>query len=268
MYTMARATARGRKPRRRSGGKRVPVARRSKKASAAKQYATITETVSFEPINPNIPLAYCFNLSQFNRASRIATNFKWYKAAKVEWNVQAQFNTFEDGVGTDSVPQMYTVMNRTQDSLGCNLQDLQAMGAKPRKLTGKLTNSYVPNWCSPGLSTFTEDADHTVIIGGTSQGLKPQFGFLACPSTQTGTYGQLDYIAPLDGRDAPLPPNSGMNVINVNQVLYNGHYAWVDQKIVGGTATVATITATVTWIFKDPMFNGVIAVATQKPLIA
>jgi len=120
---------------------------------ASKQMARIVETIEFPNMNPDTPNVHWFNLSEFPRAANVAPNFRWYRAKKVTWCIDAQYNTFQEtttGTGV-TIPYMYVRMNRAQDSGSFNGNDLIAMGAKPQKLIGRKIITYKPNWCSPGL---------------------------------------------------------------------------------------------------------------------
>jgi len=216
------------------------------------QMATIRETVEFTDIDPNIGYNFNFNLSQFRRASALAPNFKWYKAVSVEWIVEAQFNTFQDGTSGSEVtmPYYYQTMNRTQDTTGINLQDIQAMGSKPKKLTGKVVTKYTPNWCSPGLMYQT--ADSGGIVSQASYGLKAQYSYLACPDTPVDPNTPSSFVP-------AIPPGSLLNNstgIVANQVVYNGHTFIVDQAISTGVLQpVARVVCNVVWHFKDPHYT-------------
>lgn len=247
------------KPRRRVAGKRV-----ARKSKAPSQYATITETIEYTDITSQSQRALVFNLSEFVRAGKVATCFRWYKASKVVWNISPLFNTFADGgAGGDTVPYMYRLMDRTQDNLGMNLADIQATGARPEKLSSAKVISYTPNWCSPGLLTYTSaivpnSGGGTAITGNTQQGMKAQYSWLAAPNDNTLASGVPQYIVPIDPRDPPLippAPFNGMHAVNTNQVCYNGMDIFIDQQANAGEQTVARITATVTWQFKDPKFH-------------
>jgi len=133
---------------RRKAGKRVA------KRSGTSQYAKITETYAFTDINPGLNYNFDFNLSQFIRASQLAPNFKWYKAAKVTWTIEPLYNTFQDGTaGTEvTMPYYYSVMNRTQDNSQLLLTDFQAMGCKPKKMISKQVKKNRQNWFSGGLN--------------------------------------------------------------------------------------------------------------------
>jgi len=254
---MARSNVRrARNPRRRAARRPARKGRKSGGiASDRGQMATIKETVEFTDLNPNLGYNFNFNLSQFRRASALAPNFKWYKAVSVEWIVEALYNTFQDGTTGSEVtmPYYYQTMNRTQDTTGINLQDIQAMGAKPKKLTGKVITKYTPNWCSPGLSTYANNVPPTAIARLTQLGLKAQYSYLACPDTDLAELNNPSYIVPV------LPTGTGqdgMNAVNTNQVIYNGHTIFVDQSVPTGVLQpVARVVCNVTWHFKDPHYT-------------
>lgn len=222
------------------------------------QMARIKETVAYVDILPNTGYNFNFNLSQFRRALQLAPNFKWYKPVRVEWQIEPLYNTFQDGnAGTEiTVPYIYMTMNRTQDSTGLSLDDIQAMGAKPQKLVGKKTIAYRPNWCSPGLNTYANGVFSTptgtanAIIRVTNLGLKAEYGWVASPvqvNSPPSDPNNPSYINPA------VPFNTGqdgLNAVNCSQVVYNGHTIWVEQ--LNNEQKVARITATVHWVFKDP----------------
>jgi len=252
---MVRARRGRRAPRRRAAGRRV--ARKGKRSAPAKQYATIQETIALTDMIAGVDVSYDFNLSQFRRATDLATNFKWYKATKVIWTLEPLYNTFQDGAtGNEiSAPYLYNVMNRTQDSRLHTLLDFQAMGSRPQKFTSKKVISYTPNWCSSGLTTFTKDLSGNY-LGGTSQGLKAQYSYLACPDDRNKAPNIGQGIVPNDPRDPNPTVNTGLNTINANQVIYNGHIMFVDQLVFTADQPVARMTCTVTWLFKDPNFTS------------
>ena len=231
--------------------------------------ATIKETLEFKALDVNNPYNLSFSLNQFKRASILAPNFKWYKAVKVEWTFQPLFNVYQEGVAIESVPYMYTRMNRTQDSVGITLQTLQAMGAKPVKFTSKKTLTYVPNWCSPGLSTYINDGTGNVLIGSASMGLKPEYGYLASTDGPITNINADLGLLPIDPRlNAPI--NSGMNSVYTNAVSYNGTDIYFDQTFssVVGTNRCCNVQCTVTWSFKDPNYHTFIRdVPPVEPLV-
>lgn len=249
-----RRVRRARKPRRvpRRGRK---VARRGRKS--VKQIARIVETIDFTDINPGVNYNFNFNLSQFLRASQLAPNFKWYKAAKVTWTLEPLYNTFQDGTtgGEVSMPYMYSVMNRTQDNTILNLNDFQAMGCKPVKLTTKKVMAYRPNWCSAGLNAQLYDPITQNYRQTPQLGLKAQYSYLASPRAV------VNFPTPTTVAMQPAAPDSSNtsgligNVAQVwtNAVVYNGHSVLIDQAVsTGFIQPVCKVVATVEWHFKDP----------------
>jgi hypothetical protein len=220
--------------------------------------ARILETVEFTDVNADTLYNFQFNLSQFQRASALAPNFKFYKAAKVTWTLEALYNTFQENNGGTGIsqPYLYTVMNRTQDNTGQIVSDLQAMGAKPKKFIGKHILAYRPNWCSPGLSIFTAGTDTILNTSSPlSQGLKTQYAWLACPNTNG--VGAISTFVPTNSTTYPPGTLVAPAKIIANQVVYNGHSIFVDQLVPpSAPLTVGRLTCTVEWHFKDPHFTG------------
>jgi len=257
MYKMPRRSRlRVRKVRRaaRRGGRKSKVPSSLSLFNDKGQMARIKETVEFVDLSPNLGYNFNFNLSQFRRASTLAPSFKFYKATLVEWTIEPLYNTFQDGTtgGEVTVPYIYMTMNRTQDSTGIGLSDIQAMGAKPKKLTSKMVIKYKPNWCSPGLGQYTIQPALVgdPVINIRQQGLKAQYSMLACPDSNPGQ----NIASNFSPQPPPnLPINTGNAEVNANQVVYNGHTVWVDQEIPTGVLqSVARVTCTVHWSFKDP----------------
>lgn len=218
------------------------------------QMASVTESIQFIDTLPNITSYRRFALDSFIRASSIAINYKWYKAAKCTWTYTPLYNTFQETtLGTISKPQMYFQMNRTQDStLGLTQADFLAAGSKPSAFTKNKVISYVPNWCSPGLIAVRRDEQTGLVASIKQVGLQAETGWLsspiqdphlAAPSTQPLTSGNQilndgSVIAPV------LPGN----------VEYNGHVDYCYQE--RATAAVYTLVLTVKWVFKQPFFNA------------
>lgn len=215
--------------------------------------ARIQETVEFTDMTANSVYNFTFNLSQFQRASALAPNFRWVKAAKVEWRVDALFNTFQEGT-SGTVPYMYTVMNRTQSAQPLNIQDIQAQGAKPRKFVGTHKMSYRPNWCVPGMLQTVSNAG-SMLTPVYANGLKATYDWLSSAETNLGinksSITNIEFY-PLN----PLPPGGApiaSSVVNIpNQAVYNGHAVFVDQVTPLAAFPVGRVTCTVTWLFKDP----------------
>lgn len=258
---LSRRIRNGRKPARRAHH-RAPHKGKGRKSQDSKvsgnQMARIRETVEFEDLTADAVTNFVFNLSQFQRASALAPSFKWYKAAKVEWNMDPLYNTFQDGPTAASVPYLYTVMNRTQDTAGLNVQDFQAMGAKPKKFVGQHKLTYKPNWCSQGigLTLITSGSAGSVSSPVLATGLKQESAWLMSPDGNSGPNTTQStstaFYSPNPTPPGTLSPAPFRTI--TNQVVYNGHAIFVDQllPVVGTNVPIARVTCTVTWLFKDP----------------
>jgi len=250
------------------------------------QTCRVIETFEAVDINSNQSTQHVFTLAQFARASNIATNFKWYRAARVVWTYDPLYNTFQDGVNAASKPYMYTVMNRAQQENANNMgtvQQFQSTGARPVPFVSQKKVSYKPNWCSPGLLQVRTNTDGSKDYS--SNGLQAQYGWLATPN-QLRKATQADQVAG-DSGDYPAwesnPPVGTGNVSNDfvynNMVIYNGHYTFIDQKFTGGETPidpVARLTVTVVWEFKgaqNPLGMGAVpdsvtTIAPRQPPLA
>lgn len=251
-------------------GKRHAVARRPKRKSHARprkglghlgQMARIQETVEFQDITADRVQGLNFSLFQFRRASTLAVNFRWYKAAKVVWTIDPIFNLFaEGGPGSPGMPYIYNRMNRTQDGFNYTIANLQAMGAKPVKFNRQIKYTYKPNWCSPGLLTYQVDQSTSNLRQIIQQGLQSQYGWLNSPGAlPTGTADTDIQQQLMQGNVKPPPfPNlAGINGTETNSCLYNGNDIFIDQLNPQNGVTIARVTCTVHWEFKDPNFQNV-----------
>lgn len=260
---MKRVPRRPRRKAARKGGRKTTIPRG---INDNNQVARIKETVAFGNIDAATAYSFVFSLNQFRRASTLAPNFKWYKASKVEWVLEPLFNTFTDDGTPQTVPYMYMTMNRTQDAVGLNLQDLQAMGAKPKKLTSKQTLAYRPNWCSPGLLSFSRDTN-AYVREIHQNGLKPQYAWLSCPNLVDGISPfPQSQSTPIENGFFPVDPDM-VNVLPA-QVVYNGHNIYIDQAL-SSTLPVARLICTVHWEFKGPHYTASpdAGLKTVKPIV-
>jgi len=231
------------------------------------QTCRVIETFEGADLLANTTQLSQFNLLQFARASNIAPNFKWYRAARVIYTYDPLFNTFQDGTGAAnaSKPYMYTVMNRTQMSEALymlKVSQFQTTGARPVPLVTQRKISYKPNWCSPGLLQGRIDSPpgQPITIAYSSNGLQAQYGWLATPILQPAVVNadELAYsqeALPVSVTNPQPPANPANNAaVYTNQVIYNGHYTFIDQKYTGGdpeNQPVARVTVTVVWEFKE-----------------
>lgn len=239
-----------------------------------KQYAHIRESIEYQNVVSNTIYNNGFCLAEFERANKLALNFKFYKPARVTWTYEPMYNTFQAqaaGGGPPGIPYLYVAMNRTQDgqlSGQASPSNLLAQGAKPKKLAKVIKISYIPNWNSPGLITQNIQAAPG-IAGGVVQnicqiGQKAEYGFLPCPNLQT----RFDTNTAQGINTTQYFPNfantggsiTGFGGIGNNQasmvtnaVVFNGHYSIIEQ-INRGALVVCKITCTVDWVFKEPNY--------------
>jgi len=242
-----RAPRRGRKTGRKTG---IP-----RSLGLGNQMARIVETIEFNRLNANYVQGMAFNIGQFERARTLATNFRWYKATKVTWTIEPQFNTYQSSASGATVPYLYQIMNRTADFSYITLSDMLTQGARPVKLTATKKLSYRPNWCSPGL--LVQNVTQSPGFGGVLnnvfvQGLKAEYGWLQAPNLLgPGPGGALGGITPIVALDGT---NGNTAVKNqASYTYYQGHQLYVDQ-VVGPSAPVSLykVTCQVHWSFKDP----------------
>jgi len=269
---MPRTVRRVRNPSKRRANRRVRRAakrpsRIPRGMSLQRQSASIVESVEFTDMNPAVTYGYQFHLFQFQRASRLAPLFKFYKATRVEWIIEPLYNTFQDGTtgGEVSVPYLYQLMNRTGDTVGQNLTDIQAAGARPYKLVATKVVSYKPNWLLSGLTMFTNGPGGE-LVKPSAQGMKPSYDWLPCPN-QNVTDAQL-IIGQSPDIGATYPINS---TVSGNNVPYFGHTVRIDQAVSTDVQQAcARILCRVHWIFKEPhaTFYEAVTPAVPKNLSA
>lgn len=215
------------------------------------QYATIVETIQFPDVLGNAGTSCTFTLGNCPRAQTLSTFFSFYKAASVVWEYLPLFNTYQDSAGGSSKPYIYSVMNRQQESLNAGRAQFLAAGARPETLVGRKVVKYVPNWCSSGILGYGGVPNAPTNLA--SQGLQKEFGWLATPNFV------LQLNSDSSDKDAtPLNPSSGTTpaLINKNNVMYNGHWIYIDQVVDSAPSVPAMrLTATVTWLFKGAKNN-------------
>lgn len=229
------------------------------------QTCNVRETIEFTDLLPNTAYAASFTLGQFARASTIAANFKWYKAKYVEFSYEPLYNFYREDptVPQPTMPYIYFSMNRTQSARSQNLFDFQAEGSRPTKFNNKIVRRYKPNWCSQGLMTGAPLQGNVLQAGLYANGLQAEYGWLMAPEAiTTNNTGQI--TSPLEAENAALNgmTQTVMVPINTNQVLYNGHTAFIEQTSSVTGAVLAKVTCTVHWAFKDASSYGGISAPT------
>lgn len=266
-----RARKHSRFPKRRKYHKKAKMYKKVPTIAGPNQFMQIIETREAQDLVSNAGGIHNFTLSQFPRAQLMSGMFRFYRAVKVIWQYEPAYNTFQEGTGF-SKPYIYLVMNRDQNTgypQIASLQDIQACGARPRALTGKVKLSYKPNWCSPGLLTMLQSTGGSIPAGELvtvqQNGLQCQYGWLATPNNPPasvnpvpgvpGTNSTTDTYQPVFNNnitDATKFANAAPNMfpLSFNNVTYNGHTSFIDQALVNGNPLCCRLTATVVWQFK------------------
>lgn len=224
---------------------------RKKSSPINKHYAQITETVELADSDVNTNYEESFQLGQFIRASRIAENFKYYRAKLVMWKYEPIYNLF--GEGGETIPLSYVVMNRTQeDKQGYDVDAYLEQGVIPKKFNSPLIVKYVPNWCSPGLVAQKKDISGFVtdII---QQGATKHYGWLMTPTDSLSAFRKSEFVQ----TNGLITQGYSIATNPAAQVLYNGHLIRFEQLITGSDLTVARNTVTVVWEFKGPKTRNI-----------
>jgi len=266
--------------RRRANRKRAPRRLRGKRSgrksviprgitTTQDQYCKVTETVAYQNVLPGVQSPNSFNLMEFSRARFMATGFQHYKAAKCTWQYVPLYNTYatELAASGDTIPYIYTSMNRTGDSNNPNtLAAFQAMGAKPVKFIKKHVVSYKPNWTTTGLPIRLEGSNGNYF--DYQLGSRPCYDWIdtspwlstnnvGSPAQQTTgqVYPIVPPTLPTDvsvSSFTPLQPKSA-----AYSVMYHGHRAIFDQFLTAGDAApIGRLILTVEWHFKSPIWQA------------
>jgi hypothetical protein len=264
---LKKRTLRKRKTYKKKGGSKKLAVPRS--LGVIPQYCRIQETVDQIELIANESYAGIFQLSSFKRASAVATNFRFYRPAKVIWTYEPKFNTFQQSATGDTIgmPYLYIAMNRTQDNNIATLEDIQAQGSRPMKFSSKKVISYVPNWCSPGLMLLNNN-QVSVPGGGTAvtavanlavQGLKAEYGFQQCPNNATIAANANAIVPTEGGEQGAIPGGSNQTMIGnyAANTVYNGHDVWIQQDNALNNVTVCKVSITVIWEFKGASYVNV-----------
>lgn len=216
--------------------------RRANQTSGAltkvKHYARITETDELPAtMVVNSDSNYQFSILSFPRALALSRNFKFYRAKRVVWTYLPDYNTFQSGAGSTSMPSMAFIMNRTGDDTSWTIAEYDAQGATPKLFAKKRVIAYAPN--------IVQSVQYLANPGGLppyvgNVGTRPVFNqWLA-----TGTFNQ-DVLSPAG---PVIVPNAS------TYLKYYGHSIyWTATNAVSGQE-LGTAFCEVEWEFKDPLF--------------
>lgn len=222
-------------------------------------YATCVEVSETNGVLPNVAYDAQFNIGssqgnsaginpdRFERATILASQFKFYRATRVEYTYQPLFNTYQAGSGA-SVPYLYQVMNRSGEqqptAAGAptlSRFQLQRMGATPEKLIKTLFKSYKPN------TLVGTASSHNLATGGS---LGKTSAFINWSFTPK--YDEWLSTEILKGSYPLASGSPNINAAIVQPPNYYGHWFYIHQDDVNGEVPVCDILVKVHFEFKDP----------------
>lgn len=252
----ARKPRRGRKGARKSRVPRGP--KNSGTMSHIKNTARIVEGVILTTLQSNTDFNYAFNIGIFDRAMRVAANFKFYRAKRVTYKYIPLYNQFTAGA-TVSRPVVQWVMNRNGDDNLWTAAEYDAQGAIGRPVK-EMTISYVPNL----LQAVSVRADNAVTVPVVTPpdpivassnlrdiGTRPLYrAWLTTPPM-----GQIQTVAGV--------ANTNLNryADSKGECLYYGHSMLLSNNG-GPTIAMYNVYVEVEWEFKDPNFLPYVAPPT------
>nr|WAE42328.1 MAG: capsid protein [Cressdnaviricota sp.] len=219
--------------------------------------ATVTEVVEQADLLPNTVYNTAFRIDaitqdetavsqRFMRALTVASQYKFYRCSRVEYEYIPSYNTFQDGSGT-TVPYLYHVMNRTGEELPAPPYDnafLQRMGAMPIKLTKQITKSYKPNTLMGTCSTHD-------LVAGTNPTGNPGGNIRWTFTPKYDEWQSTEFLG-LTPQQASAGGNT-MTQVGFAPSTYYGHYAYIKQdRDATGEDPVCDLIVKVCWEFKDP----------------
>jgi len=233
-----------RKPLRKGKGRKrlAPKLNRGGGGLSRDNYAVIKETSNKGLMQANTAYINDFNIRSFPRAMSLMSSFRFYRLKKVIFTYNPIYNTFQDGVGASSVPQMVWAMNRVGDSYAAGYNQLCQQGAIPFKFLSKKTIAYKPNLTQVLQVTQTTTSPTSLY----NMGITPVYDKWI--NTQTSPFQQVK----------PDPnPDSQQHFITLNYPTYYGHDVFFQQDFTDSAPDVAHFTVTCYWEFKDAIWDNV-----------
>lgn len=240
----------------RKAGKRKAIPQAVK--SSPTDQATCTEIVEIPDLLPNNVYNTAFRIDaatedgiassvRFQRATILASQYKFYRCSRVEYEYLPSYNTFQDGSGT-TVPYLFQVMNRNGEELPAAPYDnamFQRMGASPVKMTKTITKAYKPNTLVGTVSSkdIVPATNPTGIPGGNINW------------TFTPKYDEWQSTEFLQSTPSGVESPGGvpLNPAGFGPSTYYGHWFYIKQdKDAVAEDPVADLLVRVHWEFKEP----------------
>lgn len=235
-------------------------------------HATCTEVVEQTDIlSANVPYQTEFNIlglqgnessSVFARASILASQYKFYRATKVEYMYVPAYNTFQDGAGF-SIPYIFTVMNRNGEQLPASSMtkaQIERMGATPTKFSKTLVKCYKPN-------TLAGTASQHKIVAGTNPTGNPGglINWTFTPKYDEWLSSEILFTTP--GQSSA--GGNTMQSAGFAPANYYGHWSYISQSG-AGSDTLGTLIIKVHWEFKEPrsLTDGPTVIMQKQAVLA
>jgi len=190
----------------------------------------------------NTDYNYSFSLRQFDRASAIAQNFKFYRPKRVVWTYIPDFNTFQQGAGVVSMPQVSMIMNRSGDNTIWTLVEYDAQGAVPGVFTKKKVVAYKPNIVQ-SIQYIAQNEEDPASRLRANLGSRPLYDEWITTGIYNSDLGTTGYGLPTQ-------------IFNVNDsLLFQGHSMfWGVTSTAPLEPDLGTCFCEVEWEFKDPLY--------------
>lgn len=206
--------------------------------------AHIVETIETFPFKPNQGYTGQFNIADFTRATTLAGQFRFYRAAKVEYIWEPQYTTYQAGSAAVDVPFLYYVMNRNGTEQPISVQSLQRMGAYPLKFYKNIIKTFKPNTLMGTLSgkqIIEQSAPPTQIVTARANWtFSPTYDIWQSSEILSTTNGVQDIAI-------------AANQVGLGPARYYGIDFICDQDMPASTdEPVGKLTIRVHWEFKEP----------------
>jgi len=229
-----------RRVRRRAVRKAVRRARRAGPTRSLRsnyQVATLVETIDPQIVLvENIPYYQQVYLQSFKRAIQMSNLYEQFRIEEVKWTYSPLFNTFQEGPGESSVPQMYNVMDRLEslNAAVTTLTDLTQMGAQRRRFDKPITIRYKPN---------------TMVMTGASN---PGVATAQILQISGADYGRW---FPCVTQNIGVQQENTPNTLSAHTQYYNGHWVYFEQQQANPNTNCCSIAVTIRVSFKNPCVN-------------
>lgn len=230
---------------RRRGGRRMLNANKQDKATVVE-----VQELAATPEGGNF---VGHELDQYQRATAVSKNFRFYRCKKVELEFIPYANVFAPGT---AFPELYFQVDRTQGIAlpGAPLpvptkNMMLARGVMPQKWTGVIRKSYVPSVLRlENLYQNVEPAGAVSSIAATT----------STPVKYKWYATQAQFSPPTPGAATPVG-----GLYAPGSLRYFGAAYFINQELAAPAAILGTIKMRVHWEFKEPLWLSDTQVSSQ-----